>query len=242
MTKAIKCHYPANTPKVTRARFQHDGDVPIEQEDAASLPLVDLSGAGTHQGTSNDVHIPPNNSLAIPDLEIGPIEGEYLNWIDPDIDFANFLNSQTNDETFQFPSSFPTTRSSSLIRHSTPSTNQSIQLQQVIPSPILSIPPQPTSNIRSLTQRPKMKSATQRIAKLILHTLKSYPLMMQNHNNLPPFIHPHLLSSNIENSNMEPLTNCINLVYMISSQVQGSRKLFWKNVRMECERLCEKVC
>jgi hypothetical protein len=30
-------------------------------------------------------------------------------------------------------------------------------------------------------------------------------------------------------------------VHMISSGVQGSRKLFWKNVRMECERLCEEV-
>ncbi|KAJ6086544.1 hypothetical protein N7467_005458 [Penicillium canescens] len=37
---------------------------------------------------------------------------------------------------------------------------------------------------------------------------------------------------------MEPLDNCINLVHMISGGMRGSRKLFWRNVRMECERLC----
>ena len=36
---------------------------------------------------------------------------------------------------------------------------------------------------------------------------------------------------------MEPLTNCMSLVHMLSSRIHGSRKLFWKNVRMECERL-----
>ncbi|KAJ5574343.1 uncharacterized protein N7459_008770 [Penicillium hispanicum] len=60
---------------------------------------------------------------------------------------------------------------------------------------------------------------------------------MLHHNTLPPFIHPHLISSDIENPLVEPLTNCINLVRMISSEAKGSRKLFWKNVRLECERL-----
>lgn len=66
--------------------------------------------------------------------------------------------------------------------------------------------------------------------------------MMMRHNTLPPFIHPCLLSLGIESTHMEPLTNCISLVHMISSDVHGSRKLFWKNVRMECERLVAEVC
>ncbi|KAJ5316801.1 hypothetical protein N7508_001309 [Penicillium antarcticum] len=40
---------------------------------------------------------------------------------------------------------------------------------------------------------------------------------------------------------METLDNCITLVHMISSGSRGSRKLFWKNVRMECERLCSEA-
>ena len=81
----------------------------------------------------------------------------------------------------------------------------------------------------------------QSIATLILHTLKSYPMMMLRHNTLPPFIHPRLISSDFEDNDVEPLTNCINLVHMITSGVQGCRKLFWKIVRMECERLREEV-
>ena len=125
-------------------------------------------------------------------------------------------------------------------RHSTPSTDQTVQVQ-AISSPNVSIPTLPTSTLRSLIQRPKMKTGAQRIANLILHTLKSYPLMILRHNTLPPFIHPRSISSDVKNNHMEPLTNCISLVHMISSGVQGSRKLFWKNVRLECERLCEEV-
>jgi hypothetical protein len=77
-------------------------------------------------------------------------------------------------------------------------------------------------------------------------------MMMQRHNgsqnSLPPFIHPHLASSDFgidmgENADpMEPLHNCISLVHMLGGGVRGSRKLFWKNVRLECERFCKEVC
>lgn len=66
--------------------------------------------------------------------------------------------------------------------------------------------------------------------------------MMLRHGTLPPFIHPRLISSHAENTRMEPLTNCVSLMHMIGSRIQGSRKLFWKNVRLECERLCAEVC
>jgi hypothetical protein len=65
--------------------------------------------------------------------------------------------------------------------------------------------------------------------------------MMMHDNTIPPFIHPHLVSSNVENNDMEPLNNCISLLRMLSGRVHGSRKLFWNNVRMECERLCAEV-
>lgn len=86
-----------------------------------------------------------------------------------------------------------------------------------------------------------MQAGTQRIANLILHNLKSYPLMIRRHNDLPPFIHKGLLSSSFEDACMEPLTNCLSLVHMINDGLQTSRKLFWRNVRMECERLSEEV-
>lgn len=72
------------------------------------------------------------------------------------------------------------------------------------------------------------------------YTLRSYPLMFRQ-NTLPPFVHPHLLSSDAYKDQIELLTNCISLLHMISGGVQGSRKLFWENVRLECERICEDV-
>jgi hypothetical protein len=172
------------------------------------------------------------------DSEFENIGPEGLDWIDPDTDFAEFLNSQTNYETV--PSS--TLRPSSSARTAIPLTDQMVPVQRAISSSNVSIPTLPISSRRSLSLRPRMKIGTQRIANLILHTLKSYPRMMLNHNTLPPFIHPHLISSTVENNHMEPLTNCISLVHMISSRVQGSRKLFWKNVRLECEHLSAEVC
>ncbi|KAF2450727.1 hypothetical protein P171DRAFT_340881, partial [Karstenula rhodostoma CBS 690.94] len=101
----------------------------------------------------------------------------------------------------------------------------------------LSIPPVPRETTRSLVLRSKAKPGSHRVATLILHTLKSYPQMMLRDGTLPPYIHPHLVSPGFNSTDMESLSNCISLVYMISDKVRGSRKLFWKNVRLECERI-----
>lgn len=111
-------------------------------------------------------------------------------------------------------------------------------MQQPIPCPNWSIPATPTFNPRALIQRPRVKDGEQRTSTLIQHTLKSYLLTMLRHNSLPPFVHQRLISPEFD---MEPLTNCISLVHMIGAGMKGSRKLFWKNVRMECERLCAGV-
>lgn len=199
--------------------------------------MADSPSIENRQEASNDGDIIVDSALVISDPEFANLGEEYLDWDNPGIDFADFLSPQTNDETVQHPSS----GSSSLVRHSTSSTDQTVQVQQAISSSNVSIPTLPTYTHRSLIQRPKIKRGEQRIANLILHTLKSYPLMMLRQNTFPPFIHPRLISSDVENNHMEPLTNCISLVYMISSGVQENRKLFWKNVRMECERLSEEV-
>ena len=199
---------------------------------------ADFPGDENRKDVSHDDDLTLDSAPIVSDLEFADAGGDYLGWNGPGIDFANFLDPQTNDETALYPLS----GSSPFLRRSTPSTDQTVQVHETIPSPNVSIPTIPTNTIRSLIQRPKLRAGAQRIANLILRTLKSYPLMMLRHNTLPPFIHPRLISSDAENNYMEPLTNCISLVHMISSGIQGSRKLFWKNVRLECERLCEEVC
>lgn len=237
ITKAIECHYPVNTPKGIGLGIQHRDNPPTEQWRMAPSFVADSPGIGNRQEASDKGNIILDSALVLSDPEFVNLGGEHLDWDDSDIDVADFLNPQRTDKTIQCPSS----GSSSSVRHSTPSTDQTLQVQQAIFSPNVSIPTLPTYTLRSLFQRPRIKTGAQRITSLILHTLKSYPLMMLRHNTFPPFIHPRLISSYVENNHMEPLSNCISLVHMISNRVYGSRKLFWTNVRLECERLGEEA-
>lgn len=235
LSKAIKCQYPAYASKRTATRNQRSEDGPIQYPAAASSlttdhPNVDNPGAAGH-----DDNLLVNAALDISDgdfADLGP------NYLDPDLAFDDFFTTQTATKGIQDS----TLELSFLEAGNSTSQNPDRQTQLAIYSPDVSIPPIPTLAYRSFDQRPRLKSGSQRITNLILHTLKSYPLMMLHDNNLPPFIHPHFaLSDDPENSDVEPLTNCINLVHMRSSRIHGSRKLFWKNVRMECERLCAEV-
>jgi hypothetical protein len=99
----------------------------------------------------------------------------------------------------------------------------------------------PSPSVHSIFLQPSMKAGTnQKIVSLILHNLRSYPQMIRQ-NTLPPFIHPQLACGDTDNGYIEPLANCISLMYMIGGGMTGSRKLFWKNVRLECEKLFVEV-
>lgn len=115
-------------------------------------------------------------------------------------------------------------------------------LQQAMSSPKSQIPRMPTYTMRSLFHRPQTDSGNQRISQLMLQTLKSYPLMMLRQKTPPPFIHPRLMLSDAGNNDAEPWHNCVSLMHMLDGGIQGSRKLFWRNVRTECERFCQEVC
>ncbi|PYI36226.1 hypothetical protein BP00DRAFT_472413 [Aspergillus indologenus CBS 114.80] len=139
----------------------------------------------------------------------------------------NLVLSEIGTEAGQYP--FPESLSEAV------NVKASMQHKQLTPS--FSIPMAPAQNIRSLLQRPRLDVGAQRTANLILHTLRSYPKMMLRDNLLPPFIHPHLIRLGAKDDDTEPLTNCISLVHMTTGPVKGNRKLFWKNVHWECERL-----
>jgi hypothetical protein len=150
------------------------------------------------------------------------------------MDFSGLLDQQFEERDLE-GFSIPNNDTGS---HRTIASGQ--ELQPFLP-PDISIPQPPRENIRLLVQRPKTKSSTERIAGLILQNLKSYPLMMMDNNALPPFIHPSLVDPAVDNPDMEPLTNCVSLMRMVSGGFKGARKLFWKNVRVECERLVHEV-
>ncbi len=262
MTKAIQCRYPSTKPTSTGTKgLDHSQDIPTrwpERLVAAPSPGANPSAHDQEvrpAAATGDGDATFDGSLAA-DLGV-----EFLDWnVEPDLDFADFLNPQTtSDETVQSPLAASKSPSYSLLHHATspgpspPVRGQKLQQQQpdVIPAP--SLPAEiPFYTLRSMVHRPIVTTGPRRIANLILHTLKSYPLMiMGSHgnkqNSLPPFIHPLLASADLRadvleiNDHMEPLHNCMSLVHMLGHGFRGSRKLFWKNVRMECERLCAEV-
>jgi hypothetical protein len=205
--------------------IQH-GDLAINRQDMAPLSVTGSSTSDTQVENGNMVL---DSDLVVSDPEFANLEGNF-DWNTVDLDLTRLLDPFTqSNKTIQHTSSSYWNQSTS--------TDQTLQIQQTISSPKISTPMLSTYTIRSLIQRPKLKIETQRIANLMLATLKSYPRMMKRKTTLPPFIHPSLIDSD----DMEPLNNCISLVHMISSGVRGSRKLLWKNVRLECERLLQEV-
>ena len=171
--------------------------------------------------TRYDKDSPLDASLVLSDPTFGDLELDYFDWDDQNMDFTDIINLPKTDRVVA-----GTSRS---------------HLRRSICSPTGTIPRSPTSNMRSLIHRPRLETEAQRTANLILYTLKSYPRMMLHHGALPPFVHPSLVALANREATMEPLANAISLVHMIDSGFQSSRKLFWKNVRMECERLLEEV-
>ncbi|KAK0122676.1 hypothetical protein ONS96_009713 [Cadophora gregata f. sp. sojae] len=232
MLNGIECHFPTKAAEKSLPKI-HQNNFPTVQQDITSFlapepPIIETQLEESHYGQviQQDEILSNHNSLNVGDI--------YQPWDLPHLNFADLLNTQTINDFEQDPildPPSPAQRSSSPITHL-------LQTRQSTNSFNFSIPPSPASSIRILTIRPRPKPSTQRIANLLFHNLKSFPLMLSRQGTLPPFIHPNMVSSDGGYSHVEPLTNCISLVHMISSGIQGSRKLFWKNVRLECERLC----
>ena len=218
ISKAIKCRYPASKPQGTGTRTLHRNDALVRQRNPTSLSAAESANIGNHQEAGKDSDTILDTALDTSNLKSTDLASEHL---DPKLELSNSLDTSIYGKTAQDS----LLRLPSLAHQSTDA----------------SIPRLSTSTVRSFIWRPEIRNGAQRTANLILHTLKAYPLMLLRHNSLPPFIHPCLISSNDENNDMEPLTNCLSLVHTISSQIQGSRMLFWKGVRRECERLCAEV-
>lgn len=177
-----------------------------------------------------------DDALFMPSLGFSDLEGNYLHLDDIAIGpNEDLLNPQADINN----SHLLTTQPSSVHR-SSPPIDTGAQIDQNLLSLKFSIPTAPGA-VRSMIRRQSTQTAAQRVSNLISHTLQSYPLMLLRSSTLPPFIHPSMITSNDENLHLESLTNCLSLVQMISTGIQTSRKLFWKNVRMECERLSEEV-
>ena len=247
--KGLECVYPVKRSGSGGASAPAN-EKGVNKRRRTDGPVVEhtTAGAGHHEPPGEDIPaIPtiPDPTFTFPDLDTTNfpdpnfgqdlIEWDTLDLTLPQLNDPEFhVESQSTNEAVQYPSP---PDSSSVTQVSTPSP----PYQQ-----FFTIPHFPTYDRRSLIPRTKRSTGAQRTATLILNTLKSYPLMMSRNKTLPPFIHPKILELDLDDGNgkgnaMEPLANCVTLMHMIGSEVKGSRKLFWKNVRFECERLCSEV-
>jgi hypothetical protein len=225
MTKGSECVYPASSRQAAESRIKKADSVSNRRRSLVLSPPATDVITESSLGASSDIDEIIDGVLASSHLVPTYNVDSYVDGINQDMGFSPLLNLPEYQNASQSPLSGW----------------QPFEGQQTTSFYNLSIPTQVPSNTRSLILRPKATNGGEGIAGLILHTLKSYLRMMQHHNTLPPFIHQRTISPDFDRGNTEPLTNCISLVHMIATNFKGSRKLFWKNVKLECERLLEDV-
>ncbi|KAH8810620.1 hypothetical protein F5884DRAFT_875195 [Xylogone sp. PMI_703] len=231
ITKATECRYPTNSSRNTVSRTHGSDNTSTEWRERDVSLVIDPPGIENCRDANNhDVIL--NTTFALTDPEFGNLG---MNWGDSSIDFTSFLTPQLNDISAQNGSS----RRSSLAHRPMSSTDEVVHVRPTGASLKAAIPLLPNCAPRLLIRRPSVRAGVRGITNLISHTLKSYPLMMMRQNTLPPYIHSRMMSCYVDDNHLNPLSNCINLVHMISHEVKGGRRLFWENVRLECERICE---
>jgi hypothetical protein len=95
--------------------------------------------------------------------------------------------------------------------------------------------------MRCFTGKSAFQGRTKVTATMMKRILTAYPAMMRTRDSLPPFIHPSSYScaTAILYQPSESLATCESLMQLHGSSKGGdaSRRLVWKNVRLECERL-----
>ncbi|KAF2828222.1 hypothetical protein CC86DRAFT_348301 [Ophiobolus disseminans] len=102
-----------------------------------------------------------------------------------------------------------------------------------------SIPTMPTYEMRCFTRKPALKGGSQATAIMMTRILTSFPLMMRNLASPPPFVHPFCLKigMDMDHKPLESLTTCASLMQLLGSGGDANRRLVWKNIHLECERL-----
>lgn len=90
--------------------------------------------------------------------------------------------------------------------------------------------------IPSLTDRVKMYAPG--VSSFVFRVLKTYPSILLNRGQLPPFIHPSQLAGP---DIPTPLANCLSLVRLWDGQVRGSEAIVCETIKKEMDRLYAEV-
>lgn len=92
-------------------------------------------------------------------------------------------------------------------------------------------------------QKSTIKEGSQGNAVLLMQILTSYPKMMLRKPTFPPFIHPHcsVTAATQTGQLIEPLANCMSMAQLFFNSEGGSRRILWRMIRMELQRLVQDV-
>lgn len=231
--KGLDCRYPERVVRTVDMR-EVITPLPTYQPVSAIESQADL--LPQLFDTSASMFMMPQESFEAEPTFHGPDCNDNIDW-------QFFLSSQAAVEAGAYPSPLsPATAPTSARPSSPPDWLNSRSVTNFRKPEITRLP---TLNMPSIIRHQHRDAGTQRVSQIILQTLKSYPLMMIRQKTPPPFIHPSLLAASAADDmaeSLEPWHNCMNLVYMANSKITGSRKLFWRNVKAECERFCQRVC
>ena len=229
-SKGVVCAYPATKSQGSKTNNQHSQThtKEIHGTEPTAPPVLGSTTAGITSQASHEQPFPINAIDTAFAFEFVQDPQDAFDWETSNDDFAEFLNYDNDSIQTQLDFAFPTARDQILS-----------QDHLLVPTPSMHISPKIT--LRSLTQGPNIKAGARLTANLMARILNTYPMMMLRYDALPPFIHPQWISSTDEMKFAEPLTNCMSLVTMFNTRVAGSAKLFWRNVRQECKRICDEV-
>jgi hypothetical protein len=219
--KTVECHYPCKTTSSTPslAFTSHSVQTSVATSEKINISRDNAPATWT-PGVCGEQPLGWNDS------ELASL-GESIDWGNLNLGVADLLDDRTGMAAVHFPMS---------------SVSQNLEIQHAMTLISMSIPSAPNIySPRSFISRPERNPGQQGIVNLVLQTLKSYPLTIIHYNTLPPFVHPGFVDFHDEGGNTESLEICLSLMHMLGSKIRGSSKLFWKNVRWECERMREQA-
>lgn len=250
--KGLDCRYPA---RAIRTGGMYGLNLPWTQETPETVSETHSMPAATgHDGfmgfqadATDDVVL---NETLLSHQAMQMSEAQLENW--DGIDWQSLLSSPNSFDDAPFSTSLsPKTALDSETPISFDSWNSIHRVPTTMATMMGSrksqIPRMPTFSMPAMFRRQHIDVGAQRVSQLMFQTLNAYPLMMMRQRTPPPFLHPSILADgandilNIAADNLEPWHNCMSLVYMANSKMKGSKRLFWRNVRTECERFCHRV-
>ena len=235
--KGIQCHYPGRSS--ARERLSANAaDNMRGSKRAADDGHLEQSTEATQSSVNVDTMFSENDA-ALMNFDFADIGEGDLDWHTVDVEKPGMqiLNHQ---EAYANATDLMTLVP---IDQATSREDYEQYFGPISPVPSPPLPIMPTYDLRSFRKKSMTRGGANTTAMLMIRILTAYPMMMRDKASPPPFIHSSYMTNGLdcENRSYESLATCASLMQMLGSGGKRSRKLLWKNVRLECERFHAEV-